>query len=244
LGCIMVQILDRHGKMIHADAVPGLHQLANGTAIDADDNIYLLSPSPRVVDGKRHFNDHAGTLMKFSPGEGRLLAAGGAPVPLAERPDRPPDLHLPTAWVEGAHWLYPGVGWGGQNYGSGCSCPNARFALDYFARSFTPEIDRYNVGVVDSSGNLILRVGQYGNVDDGTPLVKKGGPPNPRSIGGDETALFFAPYVGVHTDRRLFIADPGNARIVCVRLDYHATESVALKDAAEGKGPDTGKKPQ
>ncbi|MFO7898991.1 MAG: hypothetical protein R6V58_08015, partial [Planctomycetota bacterium] len=29
LGCIMVQILDRHGKMIHADAVPGLHQLAN-----------------------------------------------------------------------------------------------------------------------------------------------------------------------------------------------------------------------
>ena len=243
LGCIMVHILDRHGKIIHADAVPGLHQLANGTAIDADDHIYLLSPSPRVVDGKRHFNDHAGTLMKFTPGKGRLLAASGAPVRLGEQPDRPPDLHLPTAWTEGVHWLYPGVGWGGQNYSSGCSCPNARFALDYFARSFTPEIDRYNVGVVDSSGNLILRVGQYGHADDGRPCgtpwqnAQKrsaaslpGEPPNQRSIGGDETALFFAPYVAIHTDRRLFIADPGNARIVSVKLGYHTEKKIALKD--------------
>jgi hypothetical protein len=232
LGCMLVHIFDRRGKLIHCDAVPGLHQLLNGTGIDARGDVYLLSPSPRVVDGQRHFNDHAGTLMKFTPGEGRVLAAGSTPVPLADRPDRPPDLHLPTAWVEGAHWLYPGVGWGGQNYSSGCSCPNCRFALDYYARSFTPEIDRYNVGVVDSSGNLILRVGQYGNVDDGIPLVKKGGPPNPRSIGGDETALFFAPYVGVYTDRRLFIADPGNARIVSVKFGYHTERHVALKDVA------------
>jgi hypothetical protein len=248
LGCIMVHIFDRHGKTIHADAVPGLHVNVNGTFIDNKDDIYLLNASPRVIDGKRHFNDHAGTVMKFTPGKGRLLVSSGAPVPLKPKPKRPPDLHLPTAWVEGAQWMYGGVGWGGHNYSSGCSCPNARFALDYFGRSFTPEIDRYNVGVLDSNGNLILRVGQCGNVDDGRPCgtpwqnAQKrsaaslpGEPPNQRSIGGDETAIFFAPYVAVHSDRRLFIADPGNGRIVSVKLNYHTTETVALKRVVEDK---------
>ena len=52
----------------------------------------------------------------------------------------------------------------------------------------------------------------------------------PRSVGGNEVALFHAAYVGTHTDRRLFIADAGNARIVSVKLDYHATETVGLKE--------------
>ncbi len=41
--------------------------------------------------------------------------------------------------------------------------------------------------------------------------------------------MFYACYVAAHTDRRLFIADAGNARIVSVKLDYHATERVPLK---------------
>ncbi len=229
----VIQILDRHGRTVFKDAVPGLHGLINGTAIDHQNNVYVLSAAVRFYHGERHFNDHAGTLMKFAPGEGRLLTTDGAPVPMQTPPDRPQDLAFPRMWVENAHWMYPGVGWGGQNYSSGCSCPNTRFALDYFARSFTPEIDRYNVGVVDSSGNLILRVGQYGNVEDGTPLVADGGPTKTRSIGGDETALKFAPYVTTHTDHRLFIADPGNARIASVKLGYHTNETVALKDVPD-----------
>jgi hypothetical protein len=229
----LVQILDPHGRMLVEDAVPGLHQQIDGTAMDSRGNVYIHTAQPIMIDGKMHFNDHAGTLMKFTPGQGRILAPSGTPVPLSDPPDRPPDLARPKAWVEGAHWMYGGVGWGGHNYSSGCACPNARFALDYFARSFTPEIDRYNVGVLDSNGNLILRVGQCGNVDEGMPLVRRKGPPNPRSIGGDETALFYAPYVATHTDRRLFIADPGNARIVSVRLGYHVEHSIPLRDAQE-----------
>ena len=45
--------------------------------------------------------------------------------------------------------------------------------------------------------------------------------------------LFYPAYVGVHTDRRLFIADPGNSRIASVRLGYHTTERVDLKDVAD-----------
>jgi len=82
--------------------------------------------------------------------------------------------------------------------------------------------------VLDSSGNLILRVGRYGNVDDGKPLIADGGSTSPQPIGGDEVALFHGAFVGTLTDRRLFIADAGNARIVSVKLNYHAEERVAL----------------
>ncbi len=54
-----------------------------------------------------------------------------------------------------------------------------------------------------------------------------------RSIGSDEVALFHAAYVATHTDRRLFIADQGNARILGVRLGYYAQEKVALKDVRD-----------
>lgn len=114
-----------------------------------------------------------------------------------------------------------------------CSCWNCRFALDYFARSFAPEVDRCQVAVLDNNGNPILRVGRYGNVEDGVPLVKDGGPGKPRPIGGDEVALCYAPYLAADTDRRLFIADPGNGRILSVKLGYHAEERIALKDVAE-----------
>jgi hypothetical protein len=147
------------------------------------------------------------------------------------------------AWVEGAEWFYGGVGYAGKNAAwakGGCCCWNARFALDYFARSFAPEPRHFSVAVLDSSGNLILRVGRYGNVDDGVPLVREGGPPKPRSIGGDEVGLFHACYVAADTDRRLFIADAGNARILSVKLGYHAEEKVALKSVPDAAQPAKG----
>lgn len=40
-------------------------------------------------------------------------------------------------------------------------------------------------------------------------------------------------YVAAHTDRRLFVADAGNARIVSVKLGYHEEQTVALKGIPE-----------
>jgi len=57
-----------------------------------------------------------------------------------------------------------------------------------------------------------------------------------RSAGGDEVALCHPSYVAAHTDRRLFIADYGNYRILSVKLGYHASESIRLKNV-----PDRGK---
>jgi len=229
-----IHIWDKHGKLVRSDTVPGIGHL-NGIGIDRDGHLYMLSASRRLIDGKPMDpgmgRDVSGTLVKVAAGKARFLSsAGKIPVPLTpdNRPKRPMDLvGYTTGWAMGAEWLYGGVGFSTPG---GCVCWNCRFDLDYFDRSFLPEPHSYSVGVLDSNGNLILRVGRYGNVDDGRPLAKTGGPPSARSIGGDEVSLFYACYVAAHTDRRLFIADAGNARIVSVKLGYHVEEKVALKD--------------
>ncbi|MFO7898057.1 MAG: hypothetical protein R6V58_03235 [Planctomycetota bacterium] len=233
----VVHVWDEHGKVIYEDAVPGIG-ITHGVEIDRDAHLYVLDTAARILDGRRYFNDMAGTLIKFAPKTGLVYSTRNTPIPLSKerRPDRPPDLANAghgRAWVEGAAWLFGGLGWGGKNRGIGCDCWNCQFDLDYFRRAFAPETDRYSVAVIDGNGNLICRFGTYGNVDDGMPLVREGGPPHPRSIGGGEVALCHGAYVAVHTDRRAFITDNGNARVLSVELGYHRTETVRLGDVAD-----------
>jgi hypothetical protein len=240
-----IHIWDKHGKLIMQDVAPGMGHL-NGIGIDQDDNLYLLPAARRVIGGKNYEpsleRDATGTLLKVAAGKNRALSiGGGVPVPLSAeaRPKRSIDMAgYTTGWIEGADWLYGGIGYGTPG---GCICVNCRFDMDYFNRSFASEPQLYGVAVLDSAGNLILRVGKYGNVQDGIPIpsedpaARKGEPPNQRSIGGDEVGLFHPLYVASDTDRRLFIADQGNARIVSVKLGYHAEQKVALKDVKDEK---------
>ncbi len=238
-------VWDKHGKLLYTDALPGTHHLY-GVALDKDDNLYATCTEARWVNGKVHHNRQTGTLFKVKPDVGKLMITTGqaACVEVKLKPEstpkRPPDVFNSGGkkWLENADWLYGGVSFSGKGAGKaggGCSCYNARFTLDYFARSFAPEVDRYHVAVLDSNGNLILRVGRYGNVDDGVPLVKDGSP-GKRRLGGDEVSLVHAAYVAADTDRRLFIADAGNARVVSVKLGYHAAEMIPLRTIRdEGK---------
>jgi hypothetical protein len=237
-GAMYVHVWDKHGKLAYDDAVPGVG-FTHGVCIDNRDDLYVLAVGRRVLDGKPYYNVASCTVMKARPKQSKTISTGDAPVPISAegRPNRPPDLEKKygLAWAEGAQWFYGGIGWDLKK-GTGCSCWNARISLDLYARTFAPEIDRNSIAVLDTNGNLILRVGRYGNVDDGKPLVAAGGPPSPRSIGGDEVSLMYGMYPAVHSDRRLFVADGGNYRIVSVKLGYNAEEKVALKDVSdEGK---------
>ena len=232
-----LHVFDPYGRVKHRDILRGQPAIWSGATLDVQGNVYVNVAASRMVDGRPYYRvighpfAKVGTLIKFKPGAGKFTRPGGAGVPirLGKRPTEP--MHLHGFWVEGAEWFYPGVG---RAISWSCSCANSRFVTDYYARSFAPEYDRFSVAVLDTNGNLIARIGKYGNVEDGKPLVPAGGPPHARSIGGDEVALFDACYVATHTDRRLFVADAGNARIVSVRLQYHTTERAALKDVGDG----------
>lgn len=45
--------------------------------------------------------------------------------------------------------------------------------------------------------------------------------------------MIYAPYLATDTDRRLFIADVGNARIVSVKLNYHEEARCRLADVKD-----------
>jgi hypothetical protein len=226
-------VFDRYGNLVRDDVLPGIGH-SNMVLLDRNGSVYVMAQGATSLDGKPYINDTACTLIKARPGRTKVLSNKGV-VPLRgdARPKRPVDMNRSGGyWVEGADWIFGPAGMDGKSLSSArrnCSCAaNSRPALDYYARLFVPEVDRYRVAVLDTNGNVITRVGRYGNVDDGVPLVEKGGPPNPRSIGGDEVAIMTAMNVAVDTDRRLYLADVGNERILSVKLGYHAEEKISL----------------
>ena len=235
-----IHIFDKRGKVAAEDVVKGVMD-GHGTFIDPRGDVYFLAGGHRVYDGDRDFFPLTGCVIKFARGKGRLYARRNTkrvPVPM------PPDLDtaglpqiacgtLGRFWIEGAEWVYPGVGY--VHPSAPCQCWNCRFAIDYFGRVFVPETVRNQVAVLDTNGSLLMHIGRYGNVDDGVPLApdQRFRTAPPTALGGDEVALCYANYLATHTDRRLFIADGGNARILSVRLGYETTERVALKDVAD-----------
>ena len=114
--------------------------------------------------------------------------------------------------------MYGGVGHGGQG---ACACWHGGFAFDLLGRSFVSEANQYQVAVLDSMGNLILRVGQYSNADSY-------GAKSPVPLGGDEIGIMAAHYVGVESDKRLFIADTGNQRVLSVKLNYEVNVNLPV----------------
>ncbi|MCK6472890.1 MAG: hypothetical protein L6R28_14195 [Planctomycetes bacterium] len=240
-----VHVFDRYGKVVHEDAVPGLG-MTDFLGIDRDDHIYAVAAARRLADGKDVLEQvwMSETLVKVKPQKAKVLNESNRnPVPLPKdgAPGRKPDTYYAMGggtWIENPEWMYGGVCRDGflAGWAPSCACWNSRAALDLFARSFATELARNCVAVLDTNGNLVMRIGKYGNVDDGVPLVTDGGPANPRSVGGDEVALAAPNYVASHTDHRLFIADYGNYRLLSVKLGYHAEQKIALKDVKDAGG--------
>ncbi|HOX06364.1 MAG TPA: hypothetical protein PK280_08185, partial [Planctomycetota bacterium] len=84
-----------------------------------------------------------------------------------------------------------------------CQCWAARFDLDGFDRVFLPDQLRCAVEVLDANGNVLTRLGGYGNADDaGVALA------DPRSV--------------MVTDEAAYIGDAANGRILRVELGYRA----------------------
>jgi hypothetical protein len=225
-----IHVWDKHGKALYPDAVKGIGCYMDGVAMDKDDDIYVMLAANGLLNGERYWNSIACTWLKVRPGAKLLSTKAPLSLPVEDRPTRPTDFG--NTWGEDGLWYRAGVGIDGKR--AGCHCmSHCRPALDLYGRSFLPEVDRYSVLVLDTNGNEVIRIGRYGNVDDGIPLVPNGGPPHPRAIGGDEVAIAHNQMLAVHSDRRLFIGDLGNACIRSVKLVYHTTERLPLKEVKD-----------
>ncbi len=215
--------------------------LINGVQIDEDGALYFVTARPRIFpDGRPYFlagrggtfgkpkgtsnrNPFTGTLVKTKPNTDCRILLTKAPIPMEPLPARAPDLmhtDWPNAtgrdgwaWVEGAEWLYAGAS---PIVSVGCSCPSSRFHLDWYKRVYVPEQYRHAIGVVDTAGNLIMHIGQYGNYDD----VRNMRP-------GDTTIAMSAVRFISGTDNYLVFDDHGEG-ITVLRLDYHAENTAPI----------------
>lgn len=225
-----VHIFDRHGKVVGRDMAAQGMTYGHGTFVDPRGDIYYHVAMNRMY-GKKAFYPLTGCVMKFKRGKGRFLSRRGqVTLPRDQYPETP--QQIAGFWVRDVEWIYPGVGFS-RNRGP-CTCWDSEMALDYFGRSFIPTRIRNQVAILDTNGNLIMHVGKYGNVDDGKPLVPdKYRARPPRSIGGDEVGLMYANFTAVHNDKRLFISDTGNSRILSVQLGYHTDHKTPLRNTPD-----------
>jgi hypothetical protein len=213
-----------------------------GTFIDEDGFLYFTASRSKLFGGKVFLNGQKGyygtekslqdndrnpftaTFYKTKGKDVKFLMRG-APIPLEPPPERPPDVVTGgpfgdaeygkgEMWVEGAEWLYAGAG---PVIASGCTCASMRPHLDWFKRSYVPEAYRRSLGILDTNGNLIMHLGRYGNNDDVLALKP-----------GAEDLRMFIPRFVSGTDNYLAFDDWGE-RLVVLKLNYHAEETVPIR---------------
>ena len=141
------------------------------------------------------------------------------------------------SYVQGAEWLVPGVSyvedlgdWGG---GGRCHCVGCDFDVDDFGRTFAPDNGRFRVTVLDTSGNVIMHFGAYGNqdywgpdsyvMDPSTQLLRPRKSDDPKDLKSPfaEPEIAFNRVVGLAvTEQHVYVADYKNRRVLRCKLSY------------------------
>jgi hypothetical protein len=244
------------GELRKRDGVVIGQYRTNGVQIDEDGALYFTNGRLLLRDARLFLQDRGGNFggdpiaaRSRSPFTGTYIKAVPGRVSFQVKrpriardsnPERPPDLATPgfgggsvklgdggDTWAEGVEWMYAGAS---PIVADHCSCPHMRASLDWYRRSFVPEAYRHSVGVLDTNGNLVCHVGQYGNMDSGH------GPDSPVPTGSDGIATVRGAFVSA-TDNYLCISDWGH-RLIVVRLNYHAEETREVPQGeAGGPGP-------
>jgi sugar lactone lactonase YvrE len=232
-------------------ALPGATRTGQGIRVARNGNVYLgLNAQPvgqKLPDGLAAdsdcYKDGWGSLLRFDnpfdkfpigvvngPYEGKVTTpthrgwSEGGGSPLA---------------VEGLRWQYGGVSPATMK---GCVCGNSRFGLDGFERAFVPAMQTFTVNALDANGNLIVRIGGYGNadsrgkdspvIDPKTGLLRPKRADDPADLKppkelGERIGFRWVSYVDV-TDEALYTFDYNASRIVRCTLGYAAEETAPL----------------
>jgi hypothetical protein len=206
--------------------------------MDEDLNIYFVTRRPRLIGGKPFLEGRGGTYGEPGNTENRSqstatyvkapfdklrVLTAKAPIPLDEKPARAPDLkgglteRGRPAWLEGAEWMYAGAS---PVVFTPCGCPSMRPHLDWYKRSYVSEAYRHSFAVLDTNGNLVMRVGRYANFDS-APGGKDGCKP-----GGTDIGITCSRFIS-GTDNYLAFEDWGE-RMIVLKLEYREVESAPV----------------
>ncbi|MDD4889283.1 MAG: hypothetical protein PHU85_05085 [Phycisphaerae bacterium] len=186
-------------------------------------------PAPWYYSMRNEYLYHWGAAFKFGPaggafyGRGSLEYDGGAKRADVASVENAPASSMDCmsgylvnpVKVAGAQWRYAGMGivpsserqWGDPS----CVCMTSRLSADGFGRVYMPNCFRFCVEVLDANGNLISRIGRYGNPDDAGPEARFAWPAFV-SVGGDT----------------LCVSDSVNRRVSVLKLEYSSSESAAV----------------
>jgi hypothetical protein len=128
-------------------------------------------------------------------------------------------------WIAGAKWSHMGFGplpaTGGKNRPGGdpgCVCISGRFAVDPTGRIFMPNPFRFSVKILDASGNLLHRLGRYGNPDSSGPGSRV---PSPE-------IAFASPFAVARRGDDLYVSDPANRRVVVIKTGSAASAECSI----------------
>jgi hypothetical protein len=140
--------------------------------------------------------------------------------------------------IENTAWDYPGFG---LFKGNSCNCPKSNLSMDSFERLFVPALHTSTINVLDANGNIVVRIGGYGNADSRgadspVPDPKTGelrprrpdDPDDLKSPLAEPDIAFAHPNFTAVTDEALYVNDRANYRIVRAKLGYAAEETVSL----------------
>jgi len=228
-GQQLLAVFGPDGGLKSANALPGLPN-AHGLGVDRWCNVYKGVKD--VMPAGQELFDGLSEMPPGRPGWGEMVPAGsivkfpGGALPvgaLRSAEEDGPGVKL-SGFRGGSGYLAEKALWAYGGYsplgGSACTCSHSTFDVDPFGRAFLPQAYVHSVMVLDANGNKVLRIGRYGNADSRGP-----GSPVP------EPEIGFVWVRGVSaTDRALYAYDPGNRRILKAALEYHAEESVPLKE--------------
>lgn len=225
--CVL-QVISPEGKFKSVSALPGLGTSC-GIRVGRGGAVYMqLQCQPLgqklpqgLAPDATHEPSEWGTLVKFNSTFDKFpigsivgwwaQAARGKPSPV-ENPTHNWSGGLKVR-IENALWSYGGV-LASQGSGS-CTCQDSSFGLDLFERSFVPAVQTCTVNVLDANGNVVARLGGYGNADD------RG------AAGGPAFGVIFPHSVGV-TDEAVYVHDQCNEWVVRAKLLYKKEETVSV----------------
>ncbi|MCK5529485.1 MAG: hypothetical protein KAI74_07355 [Kiritimatiellae bacterium] len=229
-----ISVYGSNGKLLSRRIITGLNGACGSPIMDLAGNLYIATDTktteyPAIFNTPKpptkYYEWMYGSVIKFPPTGGSLhYKPRGAKSTSTWPPENAKHMKKlkssvsKECYVDGSTWVKDGFTIAPRGYNT-CYCYTSHFAVDYWNRTFIPDIGQFNVQMSDANANTIISFGDYGNEDSGGPGSKIPKPEIPLSW----------PYAVTVGKSGVYISDFINRRIVRVDLVSSVEETINIK---------------